>query len=120
MRAVLVLWFAGWAIFGLPWTGFTPRPRFHRVSLVPFRTRRRDQFLNFVYYVPLGIVGILMGWAPGLVAAAAAALSGITEALQVFSTNRFPSTTDLVLNTAGAVLGIAIVATLRQASRSAT
>jgi VanZ family protein len=120
VRKFLFLWLLGWALFGLPWTSFTLQPHLYRISLVPFRrTRRRDQFLNFVYYVPLGVIGVLMGWAPGAVAALAASLSGLTEALQIFSTDRIPSTTDLLLNTAGAVLGISVLILLRPASRSA-
>ena len=69
--------------------------------------------------MPLGIIGVLLGWAPGTVAALAASLSGLTEALQIFSTDRVPSTTDLLLNTAGAVLGISAIVLLRSGRRSA-
>jgi glycopeptide antibiotics resistance protein len=117
MRKLLFLWFLGWAIFGFPWTGLTSRPRFYRVSYIPFRwTRRRDQLLNFAYYVPFGIIAGALGWSAGLVAGAAGVLSGMTELVQVFSINRYPSITDLLLNIGGAVVGISIVSFLRPRS----
>lgn len=109
MRKLLVLWLVGWAFFGFPWTTFTARPRFSRVNLRPFRwARRRDHLLNFAYYVPLGVIGVGLGVPSAGVAAGALALSTMTEFAQIFSIDRFPSTTDLLLNAAGAIVGIAI------------
>lgn len=109
MRKLLVLWLVGWALFGFPWTTFTARPRFWRVNLMPFRwARKRDHVLNFAYYVPLGIIGVGLGLPSILVAVGATALSVLTEFTQMFSTDRFPSTTDLLLNAAGAVAGIVV------------
>jgi len=109
MRKLLVLWLVGWALFGFPWTTFTLRPRFSRVNLLPFRwARRRDHVLNFAYYVPLGLIGVGLGLPSAIVAAGALLLSAVTEFAQIFSIDRYPSTTDLLLNTAGAVVGIAI------------
>jgi glycopeptide antibiotics resistance protein len=114
VRKLLFLWLLGWAVFGFPWTGLTSRPRLYRVSYVPFRwARRRDQLLNFAYYVPFGIVATALGWPTALTAGTAAVLSGITELVQVFSVDRFPSVTDLLLNVGGAVVGISIVSFLR-------
>jgi VanZ family protein len=118
MRKLLVLWLIGWALFGFPWGSFTSRPRLSRVNTVLFRWgRRRDQLLNFLYYIPFGIIGGLLGWPGAIVPIFAALLSGFTEFLQVFSTDRFPSATDLVLNAAGAVVGIALVTAFRQRMR---
>jgi VanZ family protein len=118
-RGLLTLWLLGWALFGFPWTTFSAHPRFEGLSLVPFRfTRRRDQLLNFVYYVPLGIIGWLLGWPAALVTAVAASLSAVTEAVQLFSTDRVPSVTDLVLNTAGAFVGVSILIALRARRRA--
>ena len=109
MKKLLYLWLFGWALFGFPWTSFTTTPRFSKASIVPLsRTRRRDQILNFVYYVPLGIIGILSGWTLPFTAAAGFALSAVTELVQIFSTARYPSSADLLLNTAGTIVGIAL------------
>lgn len=114
-----MVWLLGWALFGFPWTSFSFRPGLYRVSFVPLRgTRRRDQILNFAYYVPFGAIGGLLGWPAGVVTSAAAGLSVVTEAVQIFSTDRVPSVTDLLLNTAGAVIGIAVVAFLRARNRA--
>lgn len=109
MRKLLYIWLFGWAIFGFPWASFTLRPRLSRASWIPFRrTRRRDVILNFLYYVPLGGIGILYGWSVPFTAGVAAALSCTTEFVQLFSSERFPASSDLLLNTAGAIVGIAL------------
>jgi glycopeptide antibiotics resistance protein len=118
-RKLLILWLFGWALFGFPWTTFSATPRFGDLNLVPFRWgRRRDQLLNFAYYVPFGIIGGLLGWPAALVTIAAIGLSSLTEAVQIFSVDRVPSVTDLLLNTAGAVVGIAIITFLRARRRA--
>lgn len=112
-RTLMIVWFVGWAYFGLPWASFTLRPRSWRIRAVPFRrARRRDQFLNFVYYIPFGALGVYLGWPAALVALVGTLLSGVTELLQVFSITRVPSSTDLILNVAGTIVGIAAVAFL--------
>ena len=114
-RVLMVGWFLGWAYFGLPWASLGGRPRFHRIRMVPFRrARRRDQVLNFLYYVPFGALGVFLGWPPALVAVSGAVLSGFTEVLQVFSRTRVPSSTDLILNLAGTIVGIAAVVFLAE------
>jgi VanZ family protein len=118
LRKLLILWVIGWALFGLPWATFTVHPAFDRISLVPFRrTRRRDQLLNFAYYLPFGVATALLGWHPGAIIGAAGALSAATEFIQVFSTDRVPSVTDILLNVGGAVVGLALVNFLRQRTR---
>jgi VanZ family protein len=119
LRKLLILWLVGWAVFGLPWTTFTLHPAFHRISLAPFRrTRRRDQLLNFAYYIPFGVATAILGWQPGLITASAGLLSGGTEVIQVFSTDRVPSVTDVLLNVGGAVVGVALVSFVRQRLKS--
>lgn len=119
MKLLLYLWLFGWALFGFPWTSFTPTPRLSKASLVPLsKTRRRDQLLNFMYYVPLGAIGILSGWSLPFTAAAAFGLSAVTELVQIFSTTRYPSSTDLILNTAGAIVGIALTTVVFTRSRA--
>jgi glycopeptide antibiotics resistance protein len=118
-RKLLMVWLVGWALFGFPWNGFVGRPQFQHLTLVPFRgARRRDQLLNFLYYVPLGFIGGMLGWPPAVVTGAAVGLSALTEAAQLFSTDRFPSLNDLFLNTAGALVGIALVGFIRARRRA--
>ena len=118
MRKLLILWVIGWALFGFPWATFTVRPALDRISLVPFRrTRRRDQLLNFAYYLPFGVATAILGWHPAAIAGAAGVLSAATEFIQVFSTDRVPSVTDILLNVGGAVVGVALVTFLRQRTR---
>ena len=119
MRKLLILWLIGWALFGLPWTTFTLHPAFDRISVVPFRrTRRRDQILNLAYYVPFGAATAMLGWHPVLIGGVAGLLSGTTEVVQIFSTDRTPSITDLVLNVGGAVVGLAIISFVRDRIKS--
>ena len=68
----------------------------------------RGQLLNVVAFVPLGIIATRLGWHPRTVIVVGFAVSLLTEFLQLFSTRRYPSTTDLILNTAGVVIGVVI------------
>jgi VanZ family protein len=121
LRKLLILWLVGWAFFGLPLTTFTLHPAFHRISFSPFqRTRRRDQVLNFAYYIPFGVATAILGWHPGFITASAGVLSGGTELIQIFSTDRVPSVTDVLLNVGGAIVGAAMVVFLRQRIRPTT
>jgi VanZ family protein len=117
-RALAILWLLGWAMFSVPWSSFTTRPRMEQINLVPFsNARRADQIRNFVYYLPAGALGIGIGLSPVTVVTAAAGLSAVAEATQVFSAGRFPSATDLMLNTAGALVGAAIALAARARAR---
>ena len=120
-RSVLKLaagaWLVGWAVFGIPWGTFTARPQRERMIFIPFRQysyRRRDLALNLIYYGPLGVIGIGLGWGVAGTALAAAALSAATEFIQIFSEDRYPSSTDIVLNTGGAMIGIAAALWIRR------
>lgn len=111
MKKAAAAWLLGWALFGFPWTGATLTPHVERVSWTPFRrVRPVDQVLNFAYYVPVGLLGRAAAFAPLPIVGAAALLSATTEVSQVFSTNRYPSTTDLLLNTGGALAGVILAA----------
>ena len=91
--------------------GLTAVPQWHRVHAIPF-TDPADKFLdlavNFLLFVPFGYSWA--GWRPGWVAlvAAAAATSISAELLQLFSTVRYPSGTDVVYAMAGAIGGAAL------------
>lgn len=122
-RAVLRLlaagWLLAWSLVGVPWRTFTGRPAADNVRLVPFEDGRpRSHLLNAFAFVPWGMVGSGLGWSAARVTLSAAAISGGTELLQLFSPNRYPSVTDLLMNTAGAALGTTL-AVRRRKSRFA-
>lgn len=92
------------------------------ITLAPFRfsldsmhgladfTNARDLVMNVLMFVPFGFVhqltrprGARLAW--GSVLFLALALSGAVEALQIFTTDRYPSLYDLATNTGGALLG---------------
>lgn len=109
IRLAFVVWLCGWVWIAVPWRSFQPTPSLQRVELIPFAIPgTRTQALNLLAFVPLGILGVRLGWRPGNIVLVAAGLSGVTEVLQLFSTTRFPSTTDFILNTAGALTGMTI------------
>jgi VanZ family protein len=112
-RVAAGVWLLGWAMFSMPWSSFTPRPQVNQVDVHLFENRRADQLRNFLYYVPAGVIGLGLGLGTGGTIASAAALSGVAETLQIFSTSRVASATDLALNTAGALVGVALTFLLR-------
>jgi glycopeptide antibiotics resistance protein len=107
MRAAAFVWLVAWAFVGLPWRSFTLRPSFDHVRLMPYQFGRpSSHLLNVLAFVPLGICGDRIGWGPARVAQVAAGISMTTEALQLFSTRRYPSVSDVLSNTLGAILGV--------------
>ena len=107
MRLALLLWTMAWAWVATPWRSFRPSPSLQRVELIPFLDGSpRTQFLNLLAFVPLGFIASRLGWSPRTVALVGAGVSALTECLQLFSTRRHPSITDLILNTAGVLIGI--------------
>jgi glycopeptide antibiotics resistance protein len=94
----------------LPWFRLQSHVHLDRVQWVPFITppiRLRDIVLNALLYVPFGFLHVRASTILSIArtVAFAAALSAVTECAQLFSHGRFPSTTDLVCNTAGAYFG---------------
>lgn len=108
MRRSLIIWLVGWALFSLPWTTFTSEPQVERINWMPFRSRPRDQVLNLAYYAPLGVLGVGFGLSATAVTGAGMLLSASAELTQIFSTDRYPSTTDFLLNSAGTLIGAAL------------
>ena len=99
-----------WAWVATPWRSFRLSPSLERVELIPFVDGSpRTQILNLLAFVPLGVIGVRLGWSPRTVALIGAGASALTEVLQLFSSRRHPSITDLILNTAGVLIGILIV-----------
>jgi glycopeptide antibiotics resistance protein len=114
MRLAFAVWAALWAYVATPWRSFTLRPSFENVSLIPFADGSpRTQILNVLVFVPLGFIAARMGWNPRIVILIGAGASLVTELLQLFSTRRHPSVTDLILNTAGTVIGILLATSLQ-------
>jgi len=108
-RLAFVVWLCVWGWIGVPWNSFQATPSFRRVELIPFAiTGAQTQVLNLLAFVPLGMLGVRLGWRPGKILLVGAGLSGITEVMQLFSTTRYPSTTDFILNMAGALVGMTI------------
>ena len=110
VRALCVVWLVGWAAFSLPFGGIRRQARFRRANLVPFHgtVRAGDASLNLAAYVPAGMLGLEMGLTIGPTVAIAGGLSALAETVQLYGRDRFPSTTDLFFNTAGAIVGALI------------
>lgn len=104
---LLTLWGLAWAAFGIPWSGMTNHAHWSviRWSLIPGLRSIDDVVLNFLFYIPLGILGRRSHRA-GVVIAIGFALSLTTELIQVFSHTRTPSLLDVVANTAGTIVGV--------------
>lgn len=114
-RAWLV-WTAALLAVTLPLADFVPRPNWQHVGLVPFCSppiKLSDIAANIVLYAPFGWIATKSMTRSGLTAiatagAAAFALSVSAETAQLFSLYRYPSTTDVVCNVAGAALGATV------------
>ena len=108
LRAPLWVWWIPvvW-IASFPF-GLTTEPQWDRANLIPFgdpADKLRDMAVNLAMFVPFGFS--FARWTGGSLrlVAAAAATSGSAELLQLFSTVRHPSSTDVVLAVAGALAG---------------
>ena len=119
MRVLLTVWLALWAVFSIPWGSLTTAAQWERVN--PPRVEswgpRAVHVLNFLFYVPLVPIGAGVGFAAAPLIGAGVALSAAAEAIQLFSTDRFPDPRDVGLNTAGTLIGAAIVAGVRTRRR---
>jgi glycopeptide antibiotics resistance protein len=104
--ALLIVWSLAWVGFGIPWTGMTNHAHWRviRWSLIPPRRSIVDVILNFAFYIPLGLLGPSFQRA-GVIIAIGFACSVTTELIQVFSHTRTPTLLDVVVNTAGAIVG---------------
>jgi glycopeptide antibiotics resistance protein len=94
-----------------PWVGFTRQPQWGRVHLIPFTDPAddvKDLLANVLLFVPFGYSaagrrGRGSGFA--FAVAAAAAVSILAESTQLFSTQRYPSATDVSAAVAGSAIG---------------
>jgi glycopeptide antibiotics resistance protein len=118
MKWLAVLWLAGWAFVALPWRSFSPVPSTRNVQLVPFEDGRvMAHALNVAAFVPWGVIAGAGRWSATSAILSGAGISAATEVLQLFSRRRYPTTTDLVLNTAGAALGVGLSRLVRRSMR---
>ena len=107
-RAPLWVWWIPlvWVI-SFPWVGFAPRPQWSRVHMIPFADpadRPRDVMANIALFVPFGYSYARRGpWWKAILMAAMVSVTA--EATQLFSTDRFPSATDVTSGVIGAALG---------------
>lgn len=105
----------------VPWRGFQDHPDWGRIRWIPLVSppvRFADLAGNVALYVPLGVfygrarqvgrTGVTQGALWGV------ALSVLTEATQLFSRGRFPSTGDVLMNGLGALIGGGLAARGRE------
>lgn len=107
--SLLILWGLAWAGFGIPWNGMTNHAHWGviRWSLIPRPRSVDDAILNFLFYIPLGMLG-RRSHSAGAIIAVGFACSLTTELIQVFSHTRTPTLLDVVVNTAGTIVGVAL------------
>jgi glycopeptide antibiotics resistance protein len=109
IRLAFLVWLCAWVWIGVPWGSFQWTPSFERVEVIPFTIEASwTQALNVLAFVPVGLLGARLAWAPRKIVLVGAGLSAATELLQLFSRTRYPQTTDFILNTAGALAGMTI------------
>jgi len=85
---------------------------------MPFHFMRRlDWLLNVLFFVPFGILAAYANWRFRRIVATAALISLFVEIVQVFANRRFPATTDVITNVAGAALGLLVVNCLNHSGR---
>lgn len=108
-RLLLALSLLAIALATVPWSGFVGHPHWARVTWIPDEIRVGDMVGNVLLYLPLGWSAARV-WnarrAGTLIVGGAAGLSATVEWLQIWSHGRFPTTTDLLMNTLGAAAGV--------------
>jgi VanZ family protein len=113
-KLAVASWLLCWAVFGFPWTNFSPHAQWSAVTWVPWLTLDHvdDEGLNFFFYVPLGFFIFRRRNPLCTVIVCSVGFSGATEASQIFSIGRDPSMTDFCLNVAGAVAGYIVASAI--------
>ena len=115
-RTLLFLWLGSILfVISLPWWKFDGTPHWDNVQWIPFNgyvltsSTLVETGANFLAFIPIGYLAIRSFNAGakrllfvGLIGFAA---SFSIEAYQLFCNHRVPASSDLLLNTAGAVLG---------------
>jgi glycopeptide antibiotics resistance protein len=111
-RHRLALWVLVIIFIVFPWRSLQNHSHLDSVQWVPFVSppvRVRDIVGNIALYIPFGWFYMRRDGASATACMLSAlVLSFATEASQLFTHNRFPSVQDLLMNVAGAVIGVAV------------
>lgn len=125
-RRLWLLWIPFVWFISFPWIGFTLDPQWDRVHLIPFTDegdKPRDIIANFLLFVPFGY-SVARRRTPARALARAAGLAAVVsisaEAMQLFSTERYPSATDVSVALLGSVVGAVATVYFRLTSRPRT
>lgn len=110
-RRLWLLWIPLVWLLSFPWIGFTLEPQWHRVHFVPLTDpgdKPRDMIANVLLFVPFGY-SVARRRKPLEALRRAAALAAVVsisaEAMQLFSTERYPSATDVSAAILGSLAG---------------
>ena len=102
-----------------PWRSLQYHAHWDRIRWLPFVSApitARDIIGNLLLYLPFGYFGYShftrRAW-PVLVASVL--LSCVTEFAQIFGHYRFPSAQDVMMNVAGAAIGVVLVISITRA-----
>ena len=112
MQWLAIVWIALWGTFSIPWTTATSTPHWERVRPPRIRAQSRvraDHVLNVLFYVPVVPIGSRLGRRVTPLVVAGVMLSVTAETMQLFSAERDPDGNDLLANTAGTIIGAAVV-----------
>lgn len=116
-RSLLVFWLMSVVIvISLPGGQFDATPHWKSIQWIPFaaldfsRAGVTETLANFLAFIPIGYIAVrsfTFGIKRPLLIAGLLGLAASfsIEIYQLFCRSRVPSSTDLILNTAGAVLG---------------
>jgi len=113
-------WIPVVVLLSLPWIGFTATPQWFRVHWIPFTDpadKPRDLLANIALFIPFGYSYVRHR--PGRFRILEALLAALVvsigaEATQLFSTERYPSATDVFAAMVGASAGAALVSLVRK------
>ena len=125
-RRLWLLWIPFVWFISFPWIGFTLDPQWERVHLVPLTDpgdKPEDMIANFLLFVPFGY-SVARRRTPlralGRAAGLAAIVSVAAESMQLFSTERYPSATDVAVAIVGSLAGAVSTIYLRASSKPST
>jgi glycopeptide antibiotics resistance protein len=126
-RTILCLWlFSVLLVISFPWSKFDGTPHWENVRWIPFAYLSFDPTVmvetaaNFLAFVPIGYL-MVRSLSPGarhpllLASILGFFASASIEFYQLFCHNRVPSTTDILFNVAGSLIGALIAGAIDRA-----